>query len=63
MSTAFSAATLEKAAALRKPLEETYDDEIDSILTEQRYSWIKSIMPAVIVKKRKEKLSLSDKID
>ena len=59
----FSSAAIEKASSLRKAIEDTYDDEIDSIITEQRYSWIKSIISTVIVKKRKEKLSLSDKID
>ena len=54
---------INKAGALRKNLEEKYDDEMDSIITEQRYSWLKSIMPEVIIKRRKEKLSLSDKID
>lgn len=47
----------------RKALEEKYDDEIDSIIAEQRYAWIKSIMKTVIVKRRKNELTLSDKID
>lgn len=51
------------AAKLRETLEKKYDDEIDSIITEQRYGWIKSIMSSVILKRRKETLSLSDKID
>ena len=59
----FPSEVLEKASALRNKLEDKYDDEIDSIITEQRYSWIKSIINQVIVKRRKEKLSLSDKID
>lgn len=63
ITAAFPSDVLEKASLLRTALEEKYDDEIDSIITEQRYSWIKSIMSSVIVKKRKEKLSLSDKID
>lgn len=59
----FSPDVVSKATQLREKLEKTYDDEIDSIITEQRYSWIKSIISSVIVKRRKEKLSLSDKID
>ena len=47
----------------RKLIETKYDDEIESIIAEQRYAWIKSIINSVIVKRRTEKLSLSDKID
>ncbi len=53
----------EKGAALKKDLEKKYDDDFDSIIAEQRYEWIKSIINSVIRKKRKEKISLSDKID
>ena len=63
LSTAVSSAAWETASVLRKELEETYDDEMDSIITEQRYRWIQSIIPSVILKKRREKLSLSDRID
>ena len=52
-----------KAKALREALEAKYDDEIDSIITEQRYAWIKSIIDSVIVKRRKTNVTLSDKID
>ena len=52
-----------KAAELREKLEKSYDDDIDSIIAEQRYTWIKSIIDSVIVKRRKEVLTLSDKID
>ena len=58
-----SAGAVSKAESVRSALESKYDDDIDSIITEQRYAWIKSIMGSVIVKKRKEILSLSDKID
>ena len=51
------------AQAEREALEAKYDDEIDSIIAEQRYTWIKSIMGQVIVQKRKKELTLSDKID
>ena len=59
----FPSEVLTKADSLRKSLENKYNDDIDSIITEQRYAWIKSIINKVIVKRRKEKLSLSDKID
>lgn len=52
-----------KAYDYKKALEERYDDDIDSIIAEQRYVWIKSIIDSVIVKRRTEKISLSDKID
>lgn len=63
VSAGFAPELVRNAANYRDELETKYDDEIESIITEQRYSWINSIMPAVILKRRKEKLSLSDKID
>ena len=63
VNTDFPVEVLAKAEGLRKAIEKKYDDEIDSIITEQRYAWIKSIINKVIIKRRKEKLSLSDKID
>ena len=58
-----SADVLAKADTLRSEIETKYDDEIESIITEQRYAWIKSIIGSVILKRRKEVLTLSDKID
>ena len=52
-----------KAYEYKRALEERYDDDIDSIIAEQRYVWIKSIIDSVIVKRRAEKISISDKID
>ena len=63
ISKEFSNEIIKKANELKENLEKEYDDEIDSIITEERYSWIKSIIPSVILKRRKEELSLSDKID
>ena len=57
------AAVITEAEKLRTDLEKAHDDDFDSIIAEQRYAWIKSIIDSVIVKRRKEKLSLSDKID
>ena len=56
-------ATLETASKERNSLEDKYDDDLDSIIAEQRYAWIKSIIGSVIVKRREKKLTLSDKID
>ena len=53
----------DEAATLRAEIEKKFDDDIDSIIAEQRYTWIKSIIDLVILKRRKEQLSLSDKID
>ena len=63
VSDSMSVASLTKAKELRDHLEAKYDDEIDSIITEQRYAWIQSIIGSVIVKRRKKELTLSDKID
>ena len=52
-----------EAAAQREALEKKYDDDIDSIIAEQRYAWIKTIIDSVIVVRRKETLSFSDKLD
>ena len=54
---------LEAAKAQRDLIEEKYDDDVDSVIAEQRYAWIKSIINSVIVKRREKKLTLSDKID
>ena len=51
------------ASKCRADLEAAYDDDFDSIIAEQRYTWIKSIINKVLLKRRKEELSISDKID
>ena len=51
------------AQELRGKIEEKLDDDIESIVAEQRYDWIKTIIDKVILKRRKEKLTVSDKID
>lgn len=56
-------AVVDQASELRAKLEKTYDDDFETIIAEQRYDWIRSIIGSVIVKKRKEKVTLSDKID
>ena len=56
-------ATWEDAANRAKALEKKYDDDIESVIAEQRYVWIQKIIGGVYVKRRTEKLSISDKID
>ena len=58
-----AAAVSSEAATLRADLEAKYDDDIESVIAEQRYVWIKGLMNSVIVKRREKKLTLSDKID
>ncbi len=43
--------------------EEAMDDDAESIITNERYTYISSIIKDCYKKKRKEKLSASDKID
>lgn len=49
-------------ASLRKELEETYDNDIESIVTDERYKFIQKLV-STTVKKGKQKLTASDKID
>ena len=60
---AVSNATWEDAANRAKALEKKYDDDIESVIAEQRYVWIQKIIGGVYVKRRTEKLSISDRID
>ena len=46
-----------------KHIEKKYDDDSESIITNERYNFISSIIHSVLVKKDKEALSTSDKID
>lgn len=46
-----------------KHIEKKYDDDSESIITNERYNFISSIIHGVLVKKNKEALSTSDKID
>lgn len=46
-----------------KELEEAFDDDTESIITNERYEYISSIIKECYTKKGKEKLSISDKID
>ena len=45
---------LDRARELKVSLEEKYDDDIDSIITEQRYNWIRLTMHSVILKRREK---------
>lgn len=53
---------LDKARDARVLLEKDRDDDIESIITDERYKYIQKIV-STAVKKGKEELSLSDKID
>lgn len=46
-----------------KALEDKFDDDTESIITNERYSYISSIIGECITKTRKGKLTVSDKID
>lgn len=48
--------------AIRKELEEKYDDNMESIVTDQRYQFVQKVVEAS-VKKSKEKMTVSDRID
>ena len=54
---------LKAAKEQRDALEAKHDDDIESIIAEERYNWIRSCMDTVIVKRREKKLTTSDKID
>ena len=46
-----------------KALEEAFDDDVESIITNERYMYISSVTGACCTKNRKENLSVSDRID
>lgn len=48
--------------ALRKDLETELDDDMESIVTDGRYTYIQKLI-STTVEKPKEKLTISDKID
>lgn len=52
----------ETLAAARKELEEKHDDDMESIVTDERYKFIQKIV-GTAVKKGKEQMTASDKID
>ncbi len=46
-----------------RTLETVFDDDAESVITNERYTYISSIIDDCITKKRKGKLTVSDKID
>ncbi|MDO4521779.1 MAG: ferrous iron transport protein B [Eubacteriales bacterium] len=46
-----------------KVLEDQFDDDTESIITNERYTYISSIIGECVVKKNKNKMTVSDKID
>ena len=57
-----SGAAAQTVEAQRKALEKKHDDDMESIVTDERYKFIQKIV-STTVQKRKEKLTTSDKID
>ena len=57
-----SGAAAQTVEAQRKALEKKHDDDMESIVTDERYKFIQKIV-STTVQKGKEKLSTSDKID
>ena len=57
-----SSAQLNQAEKIIKSVEESRDDDAESIITSDRYDWIASVMDAC-VKKAPKKLSMSERID
>ena len=49
-------------AATRKEIEEKHDDDMESIVTDERYKFIQKVVSSS-VKKGKDKMTVSDKID
>jgi ferrous iron transport protein B len=58
-----SQAQMETINALREKAEEEYDDDAESIITDQRYVWIGKILKGIYVKVDRHVLTVSDKID
>ena len=46
-----------------RDLEDKFDDDTESIITNERYQYISEVIKGCYKKKNKEKLTLSDKID
>ncbi len=46
-----------------RQLEETFDDDVESIITNERYEYISSMIDGCMTKAGKEKLTVSDRID
>ncbi|MBQ2314728.1 MAG: ferrous iron transport protein B, partial [Treponema sp.] len=57
-----SADAAAKAEALTKKIESAKDDDIESIITNERYNYITSLLKGILTKPRK-KMTVSDKID
>ena len=58
----FSGKEAEDAAAAREAIETSYDDTMESIITDERYKYIQKIVKAAVLKKG-QTMSASDKID
>lgn len=54
---------LPEVESIIKKVEKALDDDAESIITNERYEYITSIIDGILIKKNKEKLTTSDKID
>ena len=61
-SVALSASAAGVVESARKELEEKHDDDMESIVTDERYKFIQKVVSSS-VKKGKDKMTVSDKID
>ena len=61
-SVALSASAAGVVESVRKELEEKHDDDMESIVTDERYKFIQKVVSSS-VKKGKDKMTVSDKID
>lgn len=50
------------SAEIRR-LENSFDDDVESIITNERYAYISSVIGECVTKKKAKKLTMSDKID
>lgn len=58
-----NAAAEAEITEIRKRMEKEYDDDAESIITDQRYAWIHTLLKGIYEKKDVHVLSTSDKID
>lgn len=57
-----SGESLKAIEKMRKAMEEKHDDDMESIVTDERYQYIQKVVSDTVQKGR-EKLTVSDKID
>lgn len=55
--------TLHTIDTLRASLEKQYDDDAQSVITDQRYQWISRLLQSIYRRKQEHAMTLSDRID